>query len=341
MRRRVRGVAGLGRTPGDDDRANRLALPGGVELHFVEKGQGPPVVLLHGGMGDCHSWTAQVDAWSAHFRVMAYSRRQHSPNRPPPQGDIDALDADVQDLHAFVRLLRTGAAHLVATSYGALVALRFALDHPDAVLSLVLAEPPLHRWACRTPAGASLHAAFMADVWQAAAKAFDRGDAQLALRLLTDGISGRPVFDSLAPRRHAAALRNAGAMKALIRAPDPFPDLDRARVARLAMPTLLVRGEFASPLHALVLEEIAAVMRDASRALIAGAGHGSPHENPEGFSDVVLAFLLRQPRRSGLDRQEKPRRLARTAPHRARRDRPGPACRAASGRRSRRSPGRT
>ena len=323
-------MAGRRGTPGDDDRASRLALPGGVELHFVEKGQGPTVVLLHGGMGDCHSWTAQVDAWSAHFRVIAYSRRHHSPNRPPPQGDSDPLDADVQDLRALVRLLRTGAAHLVATSYGALVALRFALDHPDSVLSLVLAEPPLHRWACRTPAGASLHAEFMADVWQPAGEAFDRGDAQLALQLLTDGIWGRPVFDSLAPRRRAAALRNAEAMKALIRAPDPFPDLDRGRVARLVMPTLLAGGEFASRLHALVLEEIAAVMCDASRVLITGAGHGAAHENPSGFSDAVLGFLLRQPRRSRLDPKERSRRLARTAPHPARRGRPGPASRSAS-----------
>ena len=301
MTRRARPTAGPGAVPGDDDAATRLALPGGVELHFVERGQGPTVVLLHGGMGDCHSWAAQVDALSAHFRVIAYSRRHHSPNRPRPQGDVHALSADVQDLHALGRLLRTGAAHLVATSYGALVALGFALEHPESVLSLVLAEPPLHRWACRTPAGAGLHAAFMAEVWQPAAQAFERGDAQGALQLLTDGMWGRPIFDSLGPRRRAAALRNADAMKALTRAPDPFPDLDRRRVARLALPTLLVRGEFASPLHARVLEEIAGVMRDASRALIAGTGHGSPHENPAGFSDAVLGFLLRQPGRAGCD----------------------------------------
>ena len=294
-------MAGPGAPAGGNVAASRLALPGGVELHFIEKGQGPTVVLLHGGMGDCHSWAAQVDALSAHFRVVAYSRRHHRPNRPRPQGDVHALSNDVQDLQALAQLLRTGPAHLVATSYGALVALGFALGHPESVRSLVLAEPPLHRWACRTPAGAGLHAAFMADVWRPAAQAFESGDAQGALQLLTDGMWGRPIFDSLGPRRRAAALRNAEAMKALTRAPDPFPDLDRRRVARLAKPTLLVRGEFASPLHTLVIEEIAGVIGNASRALIAGAGHGSPHENPAGFSDVVLGFLLRQPDRAGLD----------------------------------------
>lgn len=272
----------------------RAELPNGVELHFMENGQGPAVILLHGGMGDCHSWAPQMDALSPRFRVIAYSRRHNNPNQNHTQGTAQPLHLDVDDLLALERVLQIGAAHLVATSYGALVALMFALEHPAKVLSLVLAEPPLHRWACRTPVGARLYAAFMEEVWRPAAEAFERGHDRHALQLLADGIWGRAIFDSLTPQRLAAALRNAGAMKALTQAPDPFPDLAQTAVAQLAIPTLLVHGEHASELHVRVIEELARAMPDAARAVIAGAGHGSPLENPDGFNDALLGFVALQ-----------------------------------------------
>jgi pimeloyl-ACP methyl ester carboxylesterase len=38
----------------------------GVVLHFIERGHGEPLILLHGGVGDCNSWAAQVDSFSPH-----------------------------------------------------------------------------------------------------------------------------------------------------------------------------------------------------------------------------------------------------------------------------------
>jgi pimeloyl-ACP methyl ester carboxylesterase len=272
----------------------RVQLCSGVDLHYVERGHGQPLLLLHGGMGDCGSWGAQISAFAKRYRVIAYSRRYSSPNSNPDPAAGHSAEIDADDLSAFVSLLQIGPAHVVATSYGALVALLHALRPPGQVLSLVLAEPPLHRWVCRTPAGASLYAAFMNDVWLPGAQAFMRGDDRRALQLLFDGMWGRPIFELLSPPRSQAALRNAGAMRALTQSLDPFPDIPRAAVARLAMPVLLLHGEQSSALHVCVIEELAAVLPRASRAVIARAGHGSPVENPQGFNDAVLRFLSAQ-----------------------------------------------
>lgn len=277
-----------------DDVPACVRLPNRIELHFIEKGRGQPVLLLHGGMGDCRLWSSQMTALAQRFRVIAYSRRFSSPNRNPALQAGYSIDIDVEDLMAFERMLQIGPAHLVGTSYGALVALAYALQHRGKVQSLVLAEPPLHRWACRTPAGTSLYAAFMQGVWLPAAEAFDRREERRALKLLADGIWGRPIFDSLPPQRLAAALRNVGSMKALTQSLDPFPDLPRAAVAGIAIPTLLVNGEHASALHMRVIEELAGVLPRSERAVIRGAGHGSPLENPDGFNDAVLGFLAGQ-----------------------------------------------
>lgn len=280
-------------SPGD--RAHtpaRIVRVNGAGLHVIEQGRGPAtVMLLHGGMGDAGSWLHHMRTFSARCRVVAYSRRRSSPNRLADADEPYGIDQDIDDLHVLCSALDTGPVHLVGTSYGALVALAFALHHPSEVSSLVLAEPPLHGWACATDAGARLCRDFIAQVWNPAADAFGLRLDRRAMQLLTDGMWGRPVFETFPEDRVDAMLRNAGAMKALTLARDPFPDLDRAAVAGLGIATLLVQGEHASALHRCVMDELAAVMPGATRVEIAGAGHGSPNENPACFAAAVLGFL--------------------------------------------------
>src|SRR5678815_5162286 len=55
----------------------------GVELHYIEQGQGEPLILLHGGLGDYRSWEPQIKLLSRQYRVISYSRRYHIPNNNP------------------------------------------------------------------------------------------------------------------------------------------------------------------------------------------------------------------------------------------------------------------
>ena len=57
---------------------------GGVEFHYIEKGQGEPLILLHGGVGDYRSWDAQMEEFSrliADFTADVISTEQKSPDR--------------------------------------------------------------------------------------------------------------------------------------------------------------------------------------------------------------------------------------------------------------------
>jgi pimeloyl-ACP methyl ester carboxylesterase len=117
-------------------------------------------------------------------------------------------------------------------------------------------------------------------------------------------MEGRPAFDGLAPERLAAARRNLGAMRSLMRSSDPFPDLERAAVAAIAAPILLLQGERTSALHRCVIDELAGVSGSASRAVIAEAGHGPAAENPDAFNAAVLDFLEGVSARRGVDAAE-------------------------------------
>lgn len=273
----------------------RVARVNGIELHYTDSGDGPVAILLHGGMGDLDSWPHQIRALAPRYRVVSYSRRRSHPNRNEDSHCArfaNCVDDDIDDLLALQEWLRVGPAHLIGTSYGALLALAVACRAPNKVASLVLTEPPLLRWACATEAGERLYRAFVDGAWRAAADAFDLHQPRRAMQLLTDGMWGRPVLATWPQERIDAVMRNAEAMKALTLAGDPFSEIGRSAVAGLAVPTLLLQGELTSALHRQVMNELAAVMRGAKRTEIPSAGHGSPNENPEVFNAKIVKFLV-------------------------------------------------
>src|SRR5262245_28609462 len=78
---------------------------GEVQLSYVEKGRGQPIVLLHGFGHDYRVWSAELEGLSKSYRVIAYSRRHNAPN-PPRESGADHTDAvAVADLVGLIREL--------------------------------------------------------------------------------------------------------------------------------------------------------------------------------------------------------------------------------------------
>ena len=265
----------------------------GIELHYIEQGQGEPLILLHGGQGDYRSWEPQMKALSPQYRVIAYSRRYHYPNNNPFTAKYHSAYTEADDLAAFIRKLKLGRVHLVGTSIGAFTALVLAVKHPEMVRSLVLAEPPVHEWVRDSPNGAAAYKEFMTTIWEPATKAFKTGDDQGAMKILVDGFVGKGGFDNLPPGGRAAAMQNSRFFKANTLSSDPFPNLSKARVRRLRIPVLIITGENTIKIHKLVNEELARLLPNAEQAIIPKAGHGSPRENPQAFNEAMLKFLAR------------------------------------------------
>jgi non-heme chloroperoxidase len=263
----------------------------GIELHYIEQGQGEPLILLHGGQGDYRSWDPQVKAFSQKYRVISYSRRYNYPNNNRLTATNHSAVIEAEDLAAFIRELKLGRVHLVGTSIGAFTALVLAVKHPEMVRSLVLAEPPVHQWIRSTPNGADVYNSFMTAIQEPAAKAFRTGDDKGAMRIFVDGFSGTPGFDNLPPERIAGIMQNSRAMKVLTMSSDPYPNLSKEKVEQLSIPVLIITGENTIRIHKLVNEELARLLPKARQATIQKAGHGSARENPQAFNEAVLTFL--------------------------------------------------
>lgn len=265
-----------------------------VELHYIEQGQGEPLILLHGGQSDYRSWTPQMEAFSKQYRVISYSRRFNYPNDNPLTMKYRSAYTDADDLAALIRELKIESVHLVGTSVGALTALILAVKHPKMVRSLVLAEPPIHRWAKDDSKGEALYKDFMTAIWEPAAAAFKAGDDQRAMRILVDGFGGAGRFDNLSPEARAVAMQNSRFFKASTASSDPFPKLSKDKVKRLTVPVLIITGENTIKLHKFVNEELARLLPKAEQAIIPKAGHGSARENPQAFNETALKFLAKR-----------------------------------------------
>lgn len=268
----------------------------GIELHYIEQGEGEPLILLHGGQGDYRSWDPQLKALAPHYRVISYSRRYHYPNDNPLTAEYRSVYTEADDLAALITELKLGRVHLVGTSIGAFTGLALAVKHPEMVRSLVLTEPPVHQWVRDTPEGAAAYTEFMTTVQEPAARAFKAGDDKGAMRIFVDAFGGTGRFDSLPPEALAAVMQNSRFFKANTLSSDPFPNLSKEEVRRLTMPILLIAGEHTIKIHKLVNEELVRLLPKAERVIIQKAGHGPARENPQAFNEAVLNFL-RSPRK--------------------------------------------
>ncbi|MFD9412069.1 alpha/beta fold hydrolase [Streptomyces sp. NPDC059989] len=107
------------------------------ELFYESAGEGPPVVLLHGGMLDLNMWDEQF-SWLAGlgYHVIRCDARGHGRS-----STVSRDYANHDDLHALLTHLGIPRATLIGLSLGARTAVDTALSHPESVSALVLASP--------------------------------------------------------------------------------------------------------------------------------------------------------------------------------------------------------
>lgn len=100
----------------------------------------PALVFIHEFGGDHRSWRHQVDHFRDRFRCVTYSARGYPPSDVPQNEDAYGQDIATTDLLGVLDVLKIEQAHVIGLSMGAYTGLRFALAHPDRVISLVAAS---------------------------------------------------------------------------------------------------------------------------------------------------------------------------------------------------------
>ena len=113
----------------------------GVRLHYVDRGEGEPIVMLHGNGSMIQDFEASgiIDSAAEKCRVIVFDRLGFG-HTDRPSGTIWTPDAQADLLQAALARLDISGALILGHSWGASVAIALALRHPQTVGSLVLAS---------------------------------------------------------------------------------------------------------------------------------------------------------------------------------------------------------
>lgn len=265
----------------------------GSEFAYVEAGSGDPLVLVHGGLQDHRLWADLLLEFSRHFRVIAYSRRNHFPNQMSADGAPDgAGDVHAEDLKLLISALGLKRVHIVAHSSGAVAAMFFAARNPESVRALALNEPPAAGLLASTTDGPAILREFGTGLTPAR-EAFRARDFDRAVRLFVDAVGQPGAFErrSVADRR--MAMDNVLAHLADSISTQPRAPFNCDSAKHVTVPTLLTNGEHSPRFFHRIVEELAGCLPRAERVMIPNASHTVPRENPQSYSQAILAFLTK------------------------------------------------
>ena len=256
--------------------------------HHIE-GEGPPVVLLNGSMMSFPAWEPVAARLRERYRVLRFDLRGQllSLGTPPT-----TLAGHAGDVAALLDHVGWSSAHLVGTSYGALVAIELAALSPERVGSLLL----ITAMDCATPAFRRETAATRA----ALAEVLAGGDRGRFFDYVVDGAYSAGYREreaaTLAARRGLVdrlPLAWYEGILGLVDAVDDFDFRERLRAVRAPALVVLARGDrMMDPERSRAL----AAALGAELVEHASSGHALVAEEPAWVAEVCLDFLDRRER---------------------------------------------
>jgi len=262
---------------------SRVASNGNVSLVYESRGEGVPLLLVHGLGYDRAGWGPIVAPLAERFRVVSFDNRGVGES-DAPRGPYSARQL-AEDAVAVLDDAGVESAHVVGTSLGGMIAQELALGWPARVRRLVL--------ACTTPGGSRafplpdrtlrLFARSVSLPQREAIRRF------VANALADETVRRRPeLVEEIAAQRLACAPPEHG-WRAQAAAGAAFDAFDR--VERIEAPTLVLHGTADNVVDVRNSELLAARIPHARLELFPGLGHLFFWEDPERFVRLVTEFL--------------------------------------------------
>jgi pimeloyl-ACP methyl ester carboxylesterase len=252
----------------------------GLRIAYERAGEGPPLVLLHGYVGDGPTtWRRQIDGLSDEFTVIAWDAPGAGRSSDPPEAFSLANHADC--LAGFIGSLGLERPHVGGLSFGGILALELSRRHSAIPRTLTLASA-YAGWAGSLPAEIVEQR-----LQQAMALAALPPDEFVKALLPTMFSEGTPQESVEAFGATMHAFHPAG-FRAMARA--SAEDL-RDVLPQITIPTLLVYGDedVRAPLS--VAENLRVAISGSTLVVLSKAGHICNIEAPDGFNLAVRNFL--------------------------------------------------
>ena len=222
-----------------------------IEHYYIEKGQGEPLILLHGNGENCDYFAGQIDEFAQYYHVYALDTRGHGKT---PRGDTPfTIRQFADDLLAFMDAHGIGKAHILGFSDGGNIAMIFAMKYPERVLRLILD-------------GANL-------------------DAKGVKPSIQIPIEIGYRFAKMFAKKSAEARKHAELLGLMVNDPNVRPE----ELSAITAKTLVIAGN-KDMIKESQTRLIASNIRDSQLVILKG-DHFIANKCPEAFNRAVLAFL--------------------------------------------------
>jgi 3-oxoadipate enol-lactonase len=258
---------------------------GGGRLYFEAEGDGHPLLLIHGGLGDLRMWDEQVPVFAERYRVIRYDTRGFG------RTETDDVEfSNSADAAAVLDHLGVDSAYVVGQSRGGMIALDLAVDRPDRVDALVSVAGGVGGYEPELPEGVE------APPWEEMERVWEAKDwqtlAELEIKVWVDGW-GQPadrVDAGLRKKVHGWILASMEAEKPEGK-PQPLAPPAAERLGDLSIPTLVLIGQADEPAAILAERHLASSVAGARVVEFPGVAHMIHLEEPQRFNELVLEFL--------------------------------------------------
>lgn len=232
----------------------------GAVLHYAVHGAGPPVVLLHGGMGNADHWGGQVGALRERYKLVTVDSRGHG--RSSWDGNRLSYALMASDVLAVMDHLDIEAAAIVGWSDGGNIGLDLAINHPARVSRLFVFGANFHPAGLKAPPAGSV----------TFPKYLKRATAD---------------FMRLSNQKN----RLAGFLKALRKMWRTEPAFTEAELNAIGLPVTVAHAEHDEIVRREHSERLADLVPGARLHLLPGVSHFALWQDPAAFTAVVLEFL--------------------------------------------------
>ncbi|MBX9752766.1 MAG: alpha/beta hydrolase [Roseococcus sp.] len=261
----------------------------GVDLHYIEAGEGTPLVFAHEFAGDARSWEPQIRFFSRRYRCIAFHARGYPPSSVPTNPKSYSQDRATDDIAAVIKALNLAPAHVVGLSMGAFATLHLGLRHPHLARSLTAA-------GVGYGASPDKRAQFRAEIDGSVAKLRAGGIEKFAT-IYAHGPT-RLVFEEKDPRGFAefeaqmAEHSTEGSALTMLGVQRERPSLFEleAQFRQLKLPTFIIAGDEDDPTlePALYLKR---TITSSALLVMPKCGHTMNLEDPDAFNRALLDFI--------------------------------------------------
>ncbi len=257
----------------------------GIEMAYELRGEGVPILMIHGAQGDQSMFAGMAATFSKNYRVLTFDQRGSGLSEKPDMPYSIAMLAD--DTAALMDHLKIATAHIIGVSMGGMIAQEFALRHPQKVRSLVL--------GCTTPGGPKsirLGGAALTSAYSTAPMTPEERGKALAEAAFTKGYiakhpeivtsmiearRNRPIDSAAFPHRMKAAMEH-----------DTYD-----RLGEIRCPTLVITGKDDALISWENSRLLSQHIKGAEEVILEPAGHCFWLEQPEQSNAAIAGFISR------------------------------------------------